>query len=158
MAALAVAQGRGGGGGGMGGGGGSPEGDLGGSGHAHATPKESKAEQVADRLKLNSEQKVTFNSLIEETQKDAAPVIQQVQKSRNDLANAMLNGKTEAEIAPLKQALSDAQFQMMGVEVKTFQKIVALLKPNQVSRAPEAFELMADIFLQPARGRGGWGR
>jgi len=49
---------------------------------------------------------------------------------------------------------------MTGLEVKAFQKIYALLKPNQTARAPEAFDLMAGI-LDPAtvgRGMGGGGR
>jgi hypothetical protein len=161
--ALALAQGSmGPGAGPKGSSGGGPGGNdtvggLGNDGRAHGQAKPSKAEQVAERLKLSAEQKVTYTSLLQETQKDAAPIIQQVQKSRNDLANGTLNGKSEAELVPLKQALSDAEFQMMGVEVKTFQKIVAMLKPNQVSKAPEAFDLMADIFLQSG-GRGGGGR
>ena len=119
--------------------------------------KESKAEQVANRLKLSSYQKTEYNSILQTTWKDAAPIVQQVLKSHQDLANAMLNGKSEAEVAPLNQALSDAEFQMTGVEVKTFQKIIALLKPNQLSKAPEAFDLMAGIFLPQGAGRGGWG-
>jgi len=75
-------------------------------------------------------------------------------KSRQDLANAMLNGKTDAETAPITQALAEAQFQMTGVEVKAFQRIVGLLRPNQVAKAPEAFDIMADIFLPQGGGRG----
>ena len=169
VAALAAAQGMGGGagGGGMdtGGGGGGTGRSGGGSGNmgggnmgggGSRQQKESKAEQIANRLKLSNDQKSEYMSTIESTQKDAAPIVQQLLKSRQDLANAMLNGKSESDLAPLTQALHDAQFQMTGVEVKTFQKIVALLKPNQVAKAPEAFDLMGDIFLpQPGRGRGG---
>jgi hypothetical protein len=127
---------------------------MGGGQGGSRSPKESKAELMANRLKLNSDQKSEFVSLLESTQKDAAPIIEQVLKSRQDVANALLNGKSDADLAPLNQALSDAQFQMTGVEVKAFQKIVALLKPNQVAKAPEAFDLMADIFLpQPGAGR-----
>jgi len=163
-AALAAAQGggqMGGGGGGYGGGGGGRGGNTGGDmglGGARPSPKASKADQIANQLKLSSDQRSEFNSILQETQKDAAPIIQQVSKSRVDLANALMHGKSEAETGPLNQALSDAQFQMMGVEVKTFQKIMELLKPNQLSKVPEAFELMADIFLQQGRGRGGRGR
>jgi len=117
--------------------------------------KETKGDQIVNRLKLTSDQKAEVNSLLESTLKDAAPIIKQVLKSRQDLANALLNGKSEAEVAPLNQALSDAEFQMTGVEVKAFQKIVGLLKPNQMSKAPEAFDLMAGIFLPQGGGRGG---
>ena len=162
VAAAALAAAQGGGGGGMGGGGGR-NGNMGGgemgggnTGGGGRQQKETKGDQIVNRLKLNSDQKSEFVTIMEATQKDATPIIQALLRSRQDLANAMIQGKTDAEIAPLTQALSDAQFQMTGVEVKTFQKIVGLLKPNQVSKAPEAFDLMADIFLpQPGRGRGG---
>jgi hypothetical protein len=160
-AALAAAQGGYGGGGGGGRGGGMGTGDNPGGpsvGSARPAPKESKAEQIADRLKLNSSQKTEYNSILDETQKGAGSVVQQVVKCRQDLANALIGGKSDADIAPLNQALADAEFQMTGVEVKAFQRIVALLKPNQMSKVPEAFELMAGIFLQQGRGRGGWGR
>jgi len=161
-AALALAQGPGGGGGGgMGGppGGGGGGGNMGmgtgapmGAGYKKAT----KADLMANRLKLTEDQKSETNTILESTRKEAGSMIQQVLKSRQDVANAMLNSRTEAQMAPLMQALSDAQFQMTGVEVKAFQRIVALLKPNQVAKAPEAFDLMADIFLpQGGRGRGG---
>jgi hypothetical protein len=118
--------------------------------------KESKADMIANRLKMSADQKSEFGTIMQATLKDAAPVVQQLLKSRQDLANALLQGKSDADLAAVNQALSDAQFQMTGVEVKTFQRIVALLKPNQAAKAPEAFELMTDIFLPvPASGRGG---
>ena len=129
---------------------------IGGFGRA-SYHKETQADQIANRLKLDSDQKTEVNSIFEATTKDAAPIIQQVLKSRQDLANALLGGKSGADIAPLNEALRDAEFQMTGVEVKAFQRVVALLKPNQMSKAPEAFDLMVDIFLQAGRGRGGPG-
>lgn len=157
LAALAVAQGQGGGqmgpgGGGRGGGMSDPS--MNPPGMRASYHKETQADEIANRLKLSNDQKMEVNSIFESTTKDAAPIIQQVLKCRQDLANALLNGKPEGDIAPLNQALSDAEFQMTGVEVKAFQKVVALLKPNQMSKAPEAFELMTDMFVLQGRGRG----
>jgi hypothetical protein len=168
VAALAIAQGGMGGGGGMGGdtggmGGGGGRGGSGGGmdngmggGVTPRAQKESNRDMMVSRLKLNKDQKSEFETILDSTQKDAESIIQQVLQSRTNLANAMVNNKSEADLAPLKQALADAQFQMTGVEVKAFQRIVALLKPNQVAKAPEAFDLMAEIFLpQPGAGGGG---
>jgi len=155
VAALALAQGPGGGGGGGGGrGGGMNDPGMSGGGVRASYHKESQTDQIANRLKLDNDQKAEVNSLFEATTKDAAPIVQQVVKCRQDLANALLHGKSEADIAPLNEALRDAEFQMTGVEVKAFQKVVALLKPNQMAKAPEAFDLMADIFVLQGRGRG----
>ena len=144
VAALCLAQGgMGGGGGGMGGGG-------------MRAAKPTKAEQMVNRLKLNKDQTDEMVTILQSTDKDAAPVLQQVMQTRNAVATALISGKSDTEMAPVLKAMSDAQFQMTGVEVKAFQRIVALLKPNQKAKAPEAFDLMAEIFLpQPTSGRGG---
>jgi Spy/CpxP family protein refolding chaperone len=159
VAALAAAQGgvgpQPGGGGQMGRPGGGDSGGMGGPGMGGPQyHKESKAEQMANRLKLTDDQKSEVNTILQSTYKDAASITKQVLQTRQNLANALLNGKSETEIAPLTQALNDAQFQMTGVEVKAFQRIVGILKPNQVAKAPEAFDLMADIFLPQTGGRG----
>jgi len=130
--------------------------NTGGGQQGSRTQKESKADQIANRLKLSKDQKSEFETVLESTQKEAEPMVHQVLQSRQDMANALLQGKSDADIEALTKAMGEAQFQMTGVEVKTFQKIVALLKPNQIAKAPEAFDLMADIFLPPlnAGGRG----
>jgi hypothetical protein len=135
--------------GGMGGG------NMGGGGRQQ---KESKADQIVSRLKLSGEQKSEFVTIMESTAKDADSIVHTVLQSRQSLANAMIQGKSEADMAPLLQAANDAQFQMTGVEVKTMQKIMAILKPNQMSKVPEAFDLMEDIFLPQGGGRRGGGR
>lgn len=172
VAALGLAQMGGGGGGGMGGGGGAGGaggmGSMGGGagremdgssgGQNMRAQRQTKADMMVSRLKLNKDQTSEFITILESTQKDAAPVIQQVMQNRNVLANAMIAGKSDAEMEPLSKAVKDSEFQMMGVEVMAFRKIVGILKPNQVAKAPEAFELMADIFLPQAGPGGGGGR
>jgi hypothetical protein len=167
VSALALAQGgMGGGGGGMGGGGGSTMGSAGReqngaapSGNMGRPQKESKGTQIVNRLKLNKDQVTEFGSIMNATAKDADPVVVRFLQARNMLATAMISGKTGADLDPLVKALADSQTQMTGMELAAFQKIVAILKPNQVAKAPEAFELMAGIFEpQPTgAGRGGGG-
>jgi hypothetical protein len=140
-------------------------GKSGGRGEQDSTPpggangmraqKETKADQIVNRLKLNKEQKTEFESILETAAKGADPVVQQVLHSRNLVAAAMITGRSQAELDVLVKAMNDAQWQMIGVEVGTFQKIVAILKPNQTAKAPEAFDLMADIFVPQGGGMGG---
>jgi hypothetical protein len=163
---LAVAQGggdtggMGAGGGGMGRGGGAGSDMSSMSGMGSTRPqKESKADQMAGKLKLSKDQKTEFESILEVSYQDAAQVRSQLAQGRSALANAILAGQSADEIAQLTKAYTTAEVQMTGLEVKAFQKIYALLKPNQTARAPEAFDLMAGI-LDPAaggRGRGGMG-
>ena len=42
---------------------------------------------------------------------------------------------------------------MTNIEAEAFGKIYALLKPNQQSKAPQAFELMAGMFAGAPAGR-----
>jgi len=144
---------------GMGGGAGSPvDSGRGGGGRAQ---KETKGDQIVNRLKLNKDQKTQFESIVEASLKEASPVVNQFLQARNMLATAMISGKTGADLVPIAKAMSDAQMQMTAVELSTFQKVFAILKPNQTAKAPEAFDLMAGIFIPTTtggRGGGGMGR
>jgi len=163
---LALAQGGGDMGGMSGGGGGSRGGGAGSemngmSGMGSTRPqKESKADQIAGKLKLSKDQKTEFESILEVSYQDAAQVRGQLAQQRAELANATLTGQSADQIAQISKAYTTVEAQMTGLEVKAFQKIYALLKPNQTAHAPEAFDPMAGT-LDPAaggRGMGGMGR
>jgi Spy/CpxP family protein refolding chaperone len=149
VSGLVLAQSKGGGGGG-GGQSGMPRGGI---------QKETNAQQIGNRLKLSKEQGAQVEEIFSSIMKENVAIIQAAQKSRTNLATALVNGKKGADLEPFVNAMNEAQFQMTGVEVQAFRKILEILKPNQTAKAPEAFELMADLFIpqQPA-GRGGMGR
>jgi hypothetical protein len=160
---LALAQGGGntGGMGAGGGGGGRGEQNAGMTPMGNIHPqKESKADQIVGKLKLSKDQKTEFESTLEIAYQDAAQVRTQLAQGRAALANATLTGASADEIAKITKAYTVMEAQMTGLEVRAFQKIYALLKPNQTAHAPEAFDLMAGILDLPAGGRspGGMGR
>jgi hypothetical protein len=158
-ATLVYAQGGDMGGGGGGGGRGSNSGTAGMSGMSGAgggrPQKETKAEQIIGKLKLAKDQVGEFESILEVTYQEAGPTRDLLAKGRSALANATIEGKTE-EIAKLTKDYTAVEAQMTAFEVKAFQKIYALLKPNQTAHAGEAFDLMAGI-LDPASGGRGMG-
>lgn len=159
--ALALAQGGGDMGGGMGGGSGRGGQDMGGGGMGGGgmrSPKPTKADQIVSKLKLNKDQKGEAETILQATAQEAAPLRDQLRQARAAFASALIDGKPDDAAKALK-IYTDRETQMTGFEVKAFQKIYALLKPNQTARAGEAFDLMADIFDMPApRDRGGMGR
>ena len=108
--------------------------------------KETKSDQIVSRLKLNQDQITEFRNILEATAKDSLRGVNQWLRARTTLATAMINGKSQTDLDPLVKAMSDAQFQITGLELTAFQKIDALLRPNQTANAPEAFDLMAGIF------------
>jgi len=161
LAAAALAQGgmggMGGSGGGMGGSGmgrqqGGQMGDMGGG--MPRAQRQSRFDQIADKLKLNKGQREQAQTIVDAGREEAAPLRESVAKARLGIADAMVNNKGDDEVKKAEEAYSAEVAKLTGVEAKTFAKIYALLKPNQQSKAPQAWDLMADIFSSGGRGAG----
>lgn len=149
--------------GGMGGGGRSRGGggEMGGmdsmGGGMPRAQRQSKTDQIADKLKLNKDQKEQLLSILSAAREKAAPIRDQMDQQRAQIAGAMIDGKTGPDLDKLLTGYSLTASQMTSVETEAYGKIYALLKPNQQGKAAQAFELMADLFNAPA-GRAGQGR
>jgi hypothetical protein len=113
-------------------------------------------EEFADRLRLDQKDQVPqvveiFNAAAVE----AAPVGREMLQIRQTLLNVELNDAADQRQAVI-DAYAAAAARMASIETAAFQKVYALLEPNQQSRAPQAFELMAGFFQSgPVRGGGG---
>ena len=165
-AGLASAQRGGGGGGGdeggMGGGGGR-SGDMGAG--MPQVRRLSKQEMLLDKLKLNKDQKEEATKILSAAMEKAAPARDQLTKGRVLIANAITGKASEEDLKKLLGEYTKVGVTMTGIEAEAFGKLYALLKPNQQSKAPQAFELMAGMFAGggmpgggAGRGRGGQGR
>ncbi len=150
---LASAQ-RGGGGGGRSRGGGD---DMSGMG-AMRPQRQTRAQQFADKLKLNNEQREQVDTIFRGVLEKAASVRSQVDKSRADIAGALIDGKSADEVKKMMEAHAALEAQMDLIETDAFAKICAILKPNQQAKAGQAFELMAGLFDRSIGGGGGGGR
>jgi len=148
LAAAAFAQ--------RGGRGGSGMSDAGNYNPAPAQPK-TKLDLFAAKLKLSSEQVEQVNAILVATTQQMAPVRAQIDKSRGEIASAMLTGKSPEDLNHLLEAHTALEAQMDAVEADTFAKVLALLKPNQQAKAAQAFEFLAGAFDR-GPGHGGGGR
>jgi hypothetical protein len=137
------------GGGEMGGMGGMREG--GGMGR---TQHQSKADQIADKLKLNKDQRQQLEAILSAAREKAQPIGQQMDHQRAQIAGAMIDGKSGDDLQPLLTGYAGMAGQMISVETDAYSKIYAMLKPNQQGKAGQAFELMAGMFARPAASRG----
>src|SRR5262245_33717274 len=117
-------------------------------------------EQFAGKLKADKTQTPLMTPILQSAATEAAPVGQQMIQLQNQLLNALVAGKTDADQKPIVEAYGSAASQMTGIEARAFGKICALLKPSQLGGAGQAFDLMAGWFQPPApaSGRGGRGR
>jgi Spy/CpxP family protein refolding chaperone len=118
--------------------------------------RQSKLDMIADKLKLNKDQKDQVQTIFQAATEEARPVAEQITKGREAIAGAMINGKSEDDIKKMLDEYAGLAAQMTAVESKAFGKVYALLKPNQQPKAPAAFELMAGMFggQGPGGGRG----
>jgi Spy/CpxP family protein refolding chaperone len=136
--ALATAQRGGGGGGGRGGGGG-------GGSMPMMPAARSHLELMTDELKLSKEQKKEVKTLMDEAQKEAVPLKEQLAKSRAQLAAAIEAGKQE-DIDKAIQGYSELEAQMATLEMKAFSGIYKMLDGDQRGRSRGVFVMMPGIF------------
>lgn len=138
MVSLAAAQRGGGGGGGRGGRGG-------GDGVVMFPSAKNHLELMADELKLSKEQKKDVKTLMDEAQKEAAPLKEQLAKSRTQLVTAIESGKQD-EIDKAIQSHSVIEAQMTTLEMKAFAGIYKMLDADQKSKSRTVFVMMPGIF------------
>jgi hypothetical protein len=146
--ALACAQEEG-GGGGIGSSrmdrGGGRGGEGGGGGGGMRAPRQTPFDVFADKLKLNKDQKTEARSILADASKEVTGTLQQLQQARHDLAGVYINGADDHADQILKQFVP-LTAQLAGIETNAFARICKLLKPNQRKNAPQAFELLAEMF------------
>lgn len=149
VAAAAAQGGMGGGGmggGDMGGGGGrSRGGDSMGSGATMSRPS-NRLDLMSDMLKLDRDQKKQVKSIMDDGQKEAAPVKEEMLKARTDIADAVAAGKKGDELKPSLDAYAAAEAKMHQIELGAFAKVYQLLEKDQQSKAGPIFGMMAGVF------------
>ena len=122
-ASLGLAQRGGGGGRGSGG-------DMGGGSPQMMAPQ-SKFDTISTALALDKEQKKTVRTILDEGAKQAAPLRDQISKSRIAVGEAVMAKKSDDEIKQAAEASSALSVQLSKLEIDTFAKIYAALDEEQ---------------------------
>jgi len=133
-----------------GGGGGGRGGRDGGGMDAIAIPRrQARFDVIADKLKLNKEQKEEAGKIFDAAQESAAPLNEQIRTGRNRITQAIIQGTNSGpEFEKLTGAYEAVLAQMAGIEAAAYGKLYASLKPNQQSKAPQIFaDQMAGMFM-----------
>lgn len=139
LAATLVYAQRGGGGGGR-----SRGGDMG--AEMPMGRSQNRLDQMDAILKLNKEQKKQVRTIMDDAQKEAAPLRDQIAKSEADLGEAIAEGKSPEEIDKAANAFGSLRAQMTGIEMKAFAKIYQALDKDQQPGAGPVFYMMQGIF------------
>ena len=102
---------------------------------------------LSDYFKLNKDQKKLVKTVLDEGQKEAAPLRDEATKSRQAIAEAVTAGKGQDEIDQLVKSHAAIESQMAGIEMKAFVKIYQGLDKDQQSKAGQVlFPMMSGIF------------
>jgi len=120
---LVFAQRGGGGGGRGGGGGGMPSGGFGGS--------TNRLDRLTETLKLNKDQKKDIKATMDDAQKEATPLHEQMNKSRLAIAEAVAAGKPKEEIEKAVYSEAELETQMIALELHAFAKSLSFLEDDQ---------------------------
>ena len=134
VAAAAFAQGKKGGGGG---------------GNQNQMPmpaaKVSRMDMFSQVLKLDKDQKKQVKTTMDDAQKDATPVRDQMEKGRLAVAQAVAAGKQEEIDAAVKNYAA-AESQMANIELSAFTKVFQGLDKDQQAQSPQIFPMFTGIF------------
>ena len=105
-----------------------------------------KLDVLTETFKLNKDQKKLVKTVLDEGQKEAAPLRDEVTKSRQAIGEAVSAGKSQDEIDKLVKSHADIEAQMAGIEMKAFARIFKELDKEQQPRAQTLFQMMNGIF------------
>jgi Spy/CpxP family protein refolding chaperone len=114
-------------------------------------PQVDKSEVFVELLKLTPEQKTEIDAIMDGAQKQANPIVSQINGARQKLLDLSMQGKDTDEATRQLAALNA---QMLGTEVDAFNQALAKLDAKQKSKGPQFFGLMAGMFAV----QGGWHR
>lgn len=139
-AAVAFAQ-RSGGGGGEG-----PSMNAGIDREAMTGHPNSRLDMVSQMLNLNRDQKKEIKTAMDEGQKAAMPVREEMANARLAIAEAVASGKTGDDLKPALDKYAAAEVRMHQIELTAFARIYKSLEKEQLAKIQPFYAMMNGIF------------
>jgi hypothetical protein len=106
-------------------------------------PKLNRLDIMTNLLKLDKDQKKEVKTIMDEAQKEAGPLREQMSKSRLKIGESVKAGSGQEDAVKSYAALDS---QMAAVELKAFAKVYKLLDPDQKQRTAQVFQMMGGVF------------
>jgi Spy/CpxP family protein refolding chaperone len=134
------------GGGGMGSRGGNSGmgGEMGGGGMRPSMP--TPLERMTTALTLNKDQKKQVKTIMDDAQKEAMPVKDQMLKGREAIAQAVAAGKSGDDLNAVISEYAASQTKMTQIELGAFVKIYQAVDKDQQAKIPPVLAMMNGIF------------
>jgi Spy/CpxP family protein refolding chaperone len=122
-------------------------GGRGGSNMPGGNSGETRMDRLTSALKLSKDQRKEIKAAMDDAQKEAAPVYEQLPKSHLAIAEAIAAGKSHEEIDQAVHHHAELQTQIASIELHAFAKAVVLLEPDQKQRGiPLVFAMVRGAF------------
>ena len=100
-------------------------------------------DRISDTLKLTKDQKKDFRATMDDAQKTATPVHEQILKSRQAIAESVASGKTPDDLIKAEGVL---EAHWREIEMRAFAKVAGSLEEEQKPRAGMLFAMIRGIF------------
>jgi len=98
---------------------------------AMVAPAPSKFDRIASVLNLNKDQKKPVKAMLDEAQKEAMPLREQMTRSRIQIGDAVAAAKSQDEINQAVNEYAALDGKMAVIEMRTFAKILNSLDEQQ---------------------------
>lgn len=122
-------------------------GDAGGMPQMGAT--QNKLDAIATAFNLTKDQKKTVKTILDDGAKEAAPLRDQITKSRIAVGEAVEAKKSDDEVRQAAKTSAELSAQLSQIELQTFAKIFAALDESQKTNRPaldHVLSLMNGIY------------
>jgi uncharacterized membrane protein len=108
---------------------------------------ETRMDRLTSALKLSKDQRKGIKAALDDAQKEATPIYEQLPKSHLAIAEAIAAGKSQAEIDQAVHHHAELETQIASIELHAFAKAVALLEPDQKQVGiPLVFNTVRGVF------------
>ena len=122
-------------------------GGRGGSNAPNMTSGETRMDRITNALKLSKDQRKEIKAAMDDAQKEATPIYEQLLKSHLAIAEAIAAGKSQEEIDKAVHHQAELETQIASIELHAFAKAVVLLEPDQKQLGiPSLFAMVRGVF------------
>src|ERR1035441_5137222 len=122
-------------------------GGRGGSNMPNMSSGETRMDRLASALKLSKDQRKEIKAAMDDAQKEAIPIYQQLPKSHLAIAEAIAAGKSQEEIDKAVHHQAELETQIASIELHAFVSAFVWLEPDRKQVGiPLIFAMVRGVF------------
>ena len=108
--------------------------------------QQARTDQIAEMLALDKDQRKQVTTILDDAQKEAAPVRDHWPAAQLAIAQAVQAGASQDEIAKMVSAYAALDTEMTAIELRSFTRIAQVLREDQKLRMPGMYRMLRGLF------------